>query len=200
MDQMDIKAVNKAIVFSIIFVVIFILAIVGLTYAFFGMAISGNEIASSVTVRTVNLGTVTFNEGNQISTSNMFPGDQITKTFTIVGEDNEIDAEYAVYLYVDLNQFVQNYSNEFTYALNGSSSSGGTPTTGVSAEVPSARVAPYQIGTGTLKAGGDTHTYTFVLSFNEVGSNQDYNRLKNFSGRLSVEAKKYSNISSLWSD
>lgn len=196
----DIKAVNRAIIFSIIFVVIFILAIVGLTYAFFGIAISGNETASSVTVATVNLGTVTFNEGNQISVSNIFPGDQITKTFTIVGANNEMDTEYLVYLYVDLNQFVQNYPNEFTYTLNGSSNSGGTATTGASAEVPSARVAPYQIGSGTLKAGGDTHSYTFTISLNEMSSIQDNNQLKNFSGRLSVESKKYSNISSLWGD
>ena len=197
MDKMDIKAINRAIILSIIFVVAFILAMVGLTYAFFGIAISGNDTASSLTVDVVNLGTVTFTDGDEIN------AERLTKRFTISGANNEVDTEYVIYLFVNLNQFVQNYPNEFTYTLDGASNAEGIASTGVVAELPSARVAPYEIGSGVcgvLRANGDTHLYTFTIGLNEVGSNQNYNRGKNFSGRLAVATKKYTNERSIWGD
>ena len=203
MNNMSLKAVNRAIILSIIFVVAFILAMVGLTYAFFGITISGNEEASSLVVSVVNLGRVTFTDGDQINAVDIFPmtsDERLTKTFTIVSEDNEIDVEYAIYLFVYLNQFVQQYQKEFTYTLDGISSSGGTTTTGVNEELPSARVAPYEIGSGVLKSNGDTHIYTFTIGLNEMGSNQNYNQKKNFSGRLAVVAKKYTHEGSVWGD
>ncbi len=203
MDKMDIKAINRAIILSIIFVVAFILAMVGLTYAFFGIAISGNDTASSLTVDVVNLGTVTFTDGDEINATNIYPmtsEERLTKRFTISGANNEVDTEYVIYLFVNLNQFVQNYPNEFTYTLDGASNAEGTASTGVVAELPSARVAPYEIGSGVLRANGDTHLYTFTIGLNEVGSNQNYNRGKNFSGRLAVATKKYTNERSIWGD
>lgn len=203
MDKMDIKSVNRAIILSIIFVIAFILAMVGLTYAFFGISISGNDAASSIIVDVVNLGTVTFTDGDQINATDIYPmtsEQRLTKNFTIKGASNETDTEYEIYLYVKLNQFVQEYPNEFTYTLNGASNAGGTTTTGINAELPSARVAPYVIGSGVLKANGDTHTYTFTIGLNETGSNQNYNRGKNFSARLVVSTKKYTNQRSIWGD
>ena len=203
MDKMDIKSINKAIILSVVFVVAFILAIVGLTYAFFGISISGNDTASSLIVQVVNLGTVTFNDGDQINATNIYPmtsAERLTKTFTIVATNNGEDINYSINLFVYVNTFVQNYQNEFTYTLNGSSSAGGTATTGINAELPSARVAPYEIATGTLKANGDTHTYTFTIGLNEMGSNQNYNQTKVFSGRLAVTTKKYTQEGSIWGD
>lgn len=203
MDKMDIKAVNRAIILSIIFVVAFILAMVGLTYAFFGIAISGNDSASSLTVDVVNLGTVTFTDGDEINATNIYPmtsEERLTKVFTVKGASNETDTEYVIYLFVYINQFVQHYQNEFTYTLTGASNAGGTTTVNASAELPSARVAPYEIGGGVLKANGDTHTYTFTIGLNDLGSNQNYNQTKNFSGRLAVATKKYTNERSIWGD
>lgn len=203
MDKMDIKAINRAIILSVIFVVAFILAMVGLTYAFFGIAISGNDTASSIVVNVIDLGTVTFHDGDEINATGIYPmtsEQRITKNFTITSENNEEDISYSINLFVYLNQFIQHYQNEFTYTLNGTSSAGGTATTGVNAELPSARVAPYEIGTGVLKANGDTHNYTFTIGLNEMGSNQNYNQTKNFSGRLSVSTKKYTQEGSIWGD
>lgn len=203
MDKMDIKAINRAIILSIIFVVAFILAMVGLTYAFFGIAISGNDTASSLTVDVVNLGTVTFTDGDEINATGIYPmtsEQRLTKNFTIRSSNNDVDTEYVIYLFVYLNQFVQHYANEFTYTLDGASNAEGIASTGVVAELPSARVAPYEIGSGVLRANGDTHLYTFTIGLNEVGSNQNYNRGKNFSGRLAVATKKYTNERSIWGD
>ena len=96
------------------------------------------------------------------------------------------------------NTFVQNYTKEFSYTLSGTSSSGGTVATSVNAAVPAARTEPYEIGSGVLKVGGDTHTYTFTIGLNEVNSNQNYNQAKTFAGKLSVESKKYTYNHSIW--
>ena len=130
----------------------------------------------------------------------MAPEERISKEFTIESDNNDVDVDYTIYLTVTQNTFIQQYSNEFTYTLNGSSDSGGTATTGVSAEVPASRAAPYQIGTGVLKAGGDTHTYIFTIGLNEMGSDQDYNQGKTFAGKLSVETRKYTNNGSVWGE
>ncbi len=203
MDKVSIKAINRSIILSIIFVIVFILAMVGITYAFFSIVITGNETASSITVDTVDLGTVTFIDGDEINAEGIYPmelEERISKTFTIRSNDNEADVDYTIYLTVTENTFIQNYSNEFTYTLNGSSNAGGTTTTGVNAEVPAARVAPYQIGTGLLKTGGDVHTYTFTIGLNEMGSNQNYNQGQDFRGKLSVETKKYTHDRSIWGE
>lgn len=199
----DIKEINKSIILSILFVVLFIIAMVGLTYAFFSIVINGNETASSMTINAIDLGTVTFTDGNEINASSiypMLPEERISKTFTIASDDNDIDVDYTIYLTVTQNTFVQQYSNEFTYTLNGSSNSNGVVTTGISAEVPASRAAPYQIGTGTLKAGGDTHTYIFTIGLNEMNEDQSSNQNKSFKGKLSVETKKYTNNGSEWSE
>lgn len=203
MDKMDIKAINKSIVLSILFVIVFILAMVGITYAFFSIVITGNETASSITVEAVDLGTITFLDGDEINADSIYPmttEERLSKTFTIRSNNNEADVDYIIYLTISQNTFVQNYSNEFTYTLNGSSNAGGTATTGVSAEVPVSRAAPYQIGTGILKSGGDLHTYVFTIGLNEVGSNQNYNQGQTFRARLSVETKKYTHDRSVWGE
>lgn len=203
MDKMDIKAVNRAIILSITFVIVFSMAMVGITYAFFSVTVTGNENASSITVDSINLGTVTFLDGAEINASGIYPMDQserLSKTFIIQSSGNEADLDYTIYITISENTFVQNYPNEFTYTLSGTSNSGGTTTFGIDAEVPAARTAPYQIGTGILKAGGDTHTYTFTIGLNEMGSNQNYNQNKAFRAKLSVETKKYTHNRSVWGE
>ena len=203
MDKMDIKTINRSIILSILFVIFFILAMVGITYAYFSIIITGNETASSIVVETIDLGTITFLDGDEINADGiypMLPNERLSKTFTIRSNNNEADIDYVIYLTITENTFIQQYSNEFTYTLNGSSNAGGTVTTGVNAQVPASRVAPYQIGTGLLKANGDVHTYVFTIGLNEMGSNQNYNQGQTFRGKLSVETKKYTHERSIWGE
>ena len=201
MNNLDIKSVNKSLVLSILFVVLFILSLLGLTFAFFGVMVSGNEVASSVVVHTIDLGTVTFLDGDTISAEGIYPmaaNERISKTFTITATSNEANIDYSIYLTVYENTFIQNYTKEFSYTLSGSSSSGGTVASSVNAQVPAVSNNPYLIGTGVLKSGGDTHTYTFTIGLNEMDSNQNYNQNKRFDGRLSVDSKKYTYNHSVW--
>lgn len=198
----ELKAIEKSIALSLLFVIIFIIAMFGLTFAFFGLTITGNETASSMSANFINLGTVTFTDGATINISDIYPmepSERLTKTFTITSTSNEIDVGYKIYLIVTQNTFVQTYSNEFTYTLSGTATNG-TAVSAVSAQVPAASNTPYQLGSGILKANGDTHTYTFTIGLNEMGSDQESNKNKKFSGKLHIEPEKYTTGGSVWSE
>ena len=201
MNEMTTEKINKTLVLSIVTVVAFILAIFGVTYAFFSISVSGNETASSIIVEVADLGIVTFNDGNVINAQGiypMMPEERITKTFSIVSVENNVDVDYTIYLTVTANNFLQEYDNEFTYTLNGTSTNGGETTENVDELVP--EVGKHVIGIGVLKAYGDTHNYTFTIGLNEVGSNQNSNQNKQFAGSLSVDSKKYTHDRSIWGE
>lgn len=201
MKKTDISKISRSIVLSIIGVLSFILAVFGITYAFFSITVVGNEEASSITINVVDLGTVTFLDGEEIEAYNikpMLPEEREAKEFTIESAGNEADIDYMIYLTVTQNTFIQVYENEFTYTLSGNSSSGGIVTEDVSQLVPTG--GKNLIGEGVLKEGGDKHTYIFTIGLNEVGSNQNSNQNKTFAGKISVETKKYTNERSVWGE
>lgn len=201
MKNFDVKAINKSIFLSIVTVLLFILAMFGVTYAFFTVNISGNEQASSIVVNVANLGTVTFVDGNEINATNIYPmepEERISKVFSITAESNTVSIDYTIYFTITENTFIQQYEHEFTYTLDGGSNNSGTTTTNVSEDVPG--VGKHNIGSGILSAGGDVHTYTFTIGLNEVGSNQNSNQSKSFAGSLSVESKKYTHDRSIYDE
>ncbi len=198
----EVKAIEKSIALSLLFVIIFVIAMFGLTFAFFGLFITGNETASSMSADFIDLGTVTFTDGATINISDIYPmeeSERLTKTFTITSASNEIDVGFKICLTVFQNTFVQTYPNEFTYTLSGTATNG-TAVSSVSAQVPAASNTPYQLGSGILKANGDTHTYTFTIGLNEMGSDQESNKNKKFSGKLHIEPEKYTTGGSVWSE
>lgn len=201
MKNLNVNNINKALVLSIVTVLLFILAMFGITYAFFSVVVQGNDQASSIIVNVADLGVVTFNDGDRIDANNIYPMEEeerIQKTFTVVASGNTVSIDYTIYMTVTANNFIQEYEHEFTYTLDGVSSNSGTVTTGVNEDVPG--VGKHSIGVGLLNSGGDTHTYTFTIGLNEVHSNQNSNQSKTFAGQLSVEGKKYTHDRSIYED
>lgn len=201
MKKLDVTTINKSIFLSIVTVLLFIMAMFGITYAFFSVTVSGNAEASSIVVEVANLGTVTFTDGNEINAINIYPmdpEDRISKTFSITAASNNVAVDYTIYFTVTDNTFIQQYENEFTYTLTGTSNNGGSTTTNVTEDVPG--VGKHNIGTGVLAEGGDIHTYTFTIGLNEVHSNQNSNQNKSFAGILSVESKKYTHDRSIYGE
>lgn len=203
MKNVNVQSVNKALVLSIITVLAFILAMFGITYAFFNIVVSGNESASSIIINVADLGVVTFYDGDVIDEPNiypMLPEERITKTFSIEATGNTVSIDYTIYLIVTTNTFIQQYEDEFTYTLSGEKTNvNGTVAPDADELVP-ATAGDHNIGEGILAANGDEHTYTFTIGLNEVGSNQNSNQSKSFVGRLAVESKKYTQDRSIWGE
>lgn len=161
---------------------------VGISYAWFSSAII-NPIGSSINVEMARLGNIVFVDGSEIILPEAYPGDILTKTFTISREgeyDIEYtDANYVIKLNVTNNTLTSVANGEFVYNLTGETNGTGTLVSAVNQIVPTSTA---QIGnTGTL-IGIETHTYTFTIGLRETGTNQSSTLNHGFSGYLQVEA------------
>jgi len=96
---------RQKIIVSITGIFIILLALVGLTYAYFLTRITGNENDKSISVTTANLELLYGDGNNVISMSNIMPGDPIpVKTFSVTNNGNATVENYKVYLESVQNQ------------------------------------------------------------------------------------------------
>ena len=181
-------------------------AVVGASFAYFTIVVQGNENASSVMIKSVKLGKVVFQDGQEISLMEVYPGDYATKIFTIENTGSTVDTpiRYSVYLVQSTNEFASNNVVDFRHEIISSSktSSSSESVLGVlpSTTVPSpASSAP--IFTGVLY-GNDKHTYEYKIGLIESNSNQNQAQGLTFLGKIQVEVDdgvKYTSGGELWS-
>ena len=107
---------KQRIIVSITGIFIVMLALVGLTYAYFLTRITGNENDKSISVTTANLELVYGDGNNLVTASNIEPGDLITiKTFTVTNNGNATVNDYKVYLENVQNQLER--KDDLVYTL-----------------------------------------------------------------------------------
>ena len=184
-DRIDKK---QRLFLIIIAVLTLFFAVVGATFAYFTIIVQGNEEASSIYIKSVKLGQVIFEDGQAINLVDVYPGEFVTKTFTIrtEGTDPDVKVGYSIYLVQTRNDF--------------STSSESVLGTLSLTTVPSpASTAP--ILTGTLY-GDDLHTYTYKIGLLEANSNQNNAQGRTFIGVLQADTdggNKYTSGGALWS-
>lgn len=195
---------------SVLLIVISLLtlffAIVGSTFAYFTIIVEGNEEASSVLIRSVRLGQVVFEDGQEIRLMEIYPGDFASKTFTIKNVDADVDSEvhYSVYLVQSRNEFASHNIVDFKHEVVSSSHTSTDPksqtgTLSLSTVPSPASTSP--IFGGTLY-GNDTHTYTYRIGLIESNSDQNTAQGLTFLGVIQVEvdeSAKYTSGGALWS-
>lgn len=178
---------GQTIFLSIIGIATLLVAIIGATFAWFSISVQGNEDAKPIIMNTATLGTVSFEDGSEISLTNIFPTlVPTTKTFKVENttEGATETLKYNIYLDVTNNTLTPYAEGYFTHSLNGVSSNNGTVAMPViDTEVPTTRTL---IGSGVLN-GVDSHTYTYSIIFKESNTNQNAAQGKTFSGRIQVE-------------
>lgn len=181
-------------------------AVVGASFAYFTIIVQGNENASSVLIRSVKLGQVVFEDGQEISLLHIYPGDYATKTFTIknTGSEDNLPIRYSVYLVQSTNEFASNNIVDFRHEIIDSSKTS-TSDESILGELPSTTVpspaSTSPIFTGVLY-GNDTHTYTYKIGLIESNSNQNKAQGLTFLGKIQVEVDesvKYTSGGALWS-
>ena len=169
---------GQTIFLSVIGIATLLVAIVGATFAWFSATITGNEEASSVYVQAATLG-ITFTDGQEINLDKVAPGATDTKTFTVAADASATIAQtYTINFDVTANSFEQ---NELVYTLDGT----GDGAVADIAETAVPAVGTNALGNGTL-ATGATHSYTMVVTFKEMSSEQNYNQGKIFAGAIQV--------------
>ena len=78
---------DKKFLFASVLVSVFLLTL-GLTYAYFSLTVSGNDVAETINVDTTKL-ELKYTDGKKVRATNIEPGWTMTKTITVVNTGNE---------------------------------------------------------------------------------------------------------------
>ena len=158
-----------------------IFLILGISYAYFGTNIIGNEDAKKQTVMTGNL-ELTFTDTTEMSLDNAFPGDSFTKTIS-VKNTGTLDASYNLVWTKLTNEIINDelVIEATCKRLNSSNTEEGT----------CEAISQTPIKSNTIKKNisiepSITHEYTIKVTFIDTGSLQDYNKNKTFEGKLGI--------------
>ena len=179
---------DKKFIYGSIIAVAFLLT-AGLTYAYFSLTVSGNDVAETINVSTTKIGLI-YTDGNEIKTNGIEPNWTTTKTITVENTGNE-EAYYALgwqklYNEVQKDELVIRSTCTSTGATGGTCDNTNNviipQTTEVTAETNKV-IYPYK--ENVLILPGETHTYTVTIEFiNYEDKPQNYNQGKKFYGTL----------------
>ena len=198
---------GQTIFLSVIGIATLLVAIIGATFAWFSVTVTGNDEASNIIINTAVLGSVEFEDTSAINMSPIRPQTEVTeinqKEFTIAQLDAEATEtlSYMIYLDVTTNNLseVANLGTEqdqiwFHHSLEGTSNGSGTLVqfgkeyNGTKVAVPGVgtnNVLGTDVTAGTL-VGQETHTYTYTIIFEESNTDQNSAQGKSFLGKLRV--------------
>ncbi len=148
----------------------------GVSYAFFSFKFSGNDDAKDMITTTATL-KIDFTDGKEIVLDRAYPGDSVTKTFTVKNTGTA-----KVYYKINWQSFTNTIMNdELTLKLTCTSTSG--TCSGVTEEAVYNRVIKDNIELNP----DETQTYTLTITFVNSSQNQNENQGKSFSGVLKIE-------------
>ncbi len=181
---------DKKFIFSSILVATFLLT-VGLTYAYFSLTVSGNDVAETINVNTTKL-ELKYTDGKEVKADGIEPGWTTTKTITVENKGNE-----ETYYTLGWQKLYNEIQKDELVIRSSCTSSGVTTGTCQSTEnviisqtlVVTAEtnkvVYPYKENAKILP--GEVHTYTITIEFiNYTDMPQNYNQGKSFYGVLGV--------------
>jgi hypothetical protein len=176
---------KNVILLLVIGVATLVTAVVGTSLAYFTATVSGTGKATTVTAASGL--TVTYTDGSQILASNVIPGWTGTKTITV--KNNAPTAiTYGVSWASVTNTYVDSTASTTTgthplvseFYYNYKKNSG---TVSANTALPTAAGA---IISGQSLASGATDTYVFNFAFVNLGTNQNANQTKSFSGTFQI--------------
>ena len=177
---------GQTIFLSVVGIATLLIAIVGATFAWFSISVTGNDNPSDIVITSGNLGQVSFTDGTAIDISNLMPGKYTTKTFTVSQTDPSATGkiEYNIILNVRENTLSPASEGEFIHKLTSSgNTNGGKLATLKDTPVPEESTI---IGSGVIE-GYEVHTYEYTIGLNNVDKDQNAAQGKKFSGYLSVK-------------
>ena len=169
--------------------VVALLIVIGVSLAYFGIKIIGNDTAKGNKVVTGNL-ELTFTDTNEITLNDVFPGDSFTKTISVKNTGTK-DVSYNL-VWTELTNEITNDElviEATCKRLNSSGTVDGTCET----------ISQTPIKSNTIKKNVSiepniTHEYTIKVTFIDTGSVQNYNKNKSFSGKLGINEYKAPNF------
>ena len=166
----------------LILIISVLILLIGVSFAYFSLEITGNDTAKYNTITTGEL-KLTFIDTNVLTLDNALPGDSATKTIS-VKNTGTIDTSYNI-VWQELTNTITNDElviEATCKRLNSSNTEEGTCES-ISQKVVSSNKLKLNI---PIEAG-ITHEYTLKLTFIDTGSTQNYNKNKSFNGKIGLE-------------
>ena len=169
----------------LILIISVLILLIGVSFAYFSLEITGNDTAKYNTITTGAL-KLTFTDTNALTLTDALPGDSATKTIS-VKNTGTIDTSYNIVW----KEFTNTITNDELVIeatckrLNSSNTEEGTCES-ISQKVVSSNKLKLNI---PIEAG-ITHEYTLKLTFIDTGSTQNYNKNKSFNGKIGLEEYK----------
>ena len=166
----------------LILIISVLILLIGVSFAYFSLEITGNDTAKYNTITTGDL-KLTFTDTNALTLDNALPGDSATKTIS-VKNTGTIDTSYNI-VWQELTNTITNDElviEATCKRLNTSNTEEGTCES-ISQKVVSSNKLKLNI---PIEAG-ITHEYTLKLTFIDTGSTQNYNKNKSFNGKIGLE-------------
>ena len=165
----------------IILIISILVAVFGISYAYFSLNVIGNDTAkiNKVTSGTLEL---TFTDTSEISLDNIIPGDSVTKTIKVANTGTK-EVIYNVG-WIDYNNEIIN--NELVIEgtckrLNSSNTVDGTCN-----NVSKRAITGSNIISNISIEPNITHEYTLKITFKDTNKPQNYNTNKSFNGKLNI--------------
>ena len=179
---------DKKILLAVILTSVFLI-ITGITYAYFSLVVSGNDVAETINVSTTKIGLI-YTDENEIKVDSIEPKWTTTKTITVENTGNE-EAYYALGWQKLYNE-IQKDELVIRSTCTSSGVTGGTCENTSNVVIPqTAEVTAesnkvlYPYKENVLILPGEKHTYTVTIEFiNYDDKAQNYNQGKRFYGVL----------------
>ena len=181
---------NKKILIGIVISVL-LLGVIGLSYSFFSVSVTGEGRQNVVTAGTLEL---QYIDGNGVSLPRAYPGQSATKVIS-VKNTGTLDAEYDL-IFKDLineitkDELVVSYTCTSYTGYVSSTNKGqvsGTCNSLSNQVVPyTTTMADRTITSKISIASSITHEYTFTFTFKEMNAAQNYNQGKHFSTKINI--------------
>ena len=179
---------DKRILLAVLLTGVFLI-ITGITYAYFSLVVSGNDVAETINVSTTKIELI-YTDGNEIKVDNIEPKWSTTKTITVENTGNE-EAYYALGWQKLYNE-IQKEELVIRSTCTSSGATGGTCSSTDNVAIPqtsevnaAANKVLYPYKENVLILPGEKHTYTVTIEFiNYEDKAQNYNQGKRFYGVL----------------
>ena len=186
---------NKYLTITLFALSIFL--IIGISYAYFELSVSGNDNSKNMAVTAGTL-ELTFNDKDSVITlNNAKPGDYYTKTIT-VKNTGTLDSSYNLVWQELTNEIINDelVIEATCKQLNASNTEEGT--CNPLSETP---VSSNTILKKVSISPSYTHEYTIKVTFKEMNKSQNYNTNKTFKGKFGIEEYQKPNFSTdSWSE
>ncbi len=191
---------DKRILLVVLLTSVFLI-ITGITYAYFSLVVSGNDVAETINVSTTKIELI-YTDGNEIKVDSIEPKWTTTKTITVENTGNE-ETYYALGWQKLYNE-IQKEELVIRSTCTSSGATGGTCSSTDNVVIPQTLEVTAETNTvlypykeNVLILPGEKHTYTVTIEFiNYDDKAQNYNQGKRFYGVLgAAESTKKLTIS-----